>query len=263
MPIGNALACIRSQKGGFFNFDIIIDSDVSAWKLTTALVTLGWNGSTPIKGTVTINNGVTVSGTATTNASRNGGNSFTIGTYNIKSDITIINNGTIIGCGGYGGTGNTSGKGGNGGVALSVAAKINLLNNGSIIGGGGGGGSNVGGGGGGAGIPAGGGGLGTNACQNFGGINKCFVGVPGNTGNATTGGLGGSPVIPSGLGKPENPAGGNGGSLGSIGGNSGPLTVFPTTYSNIGGSGGNSVVGWSKVTLDPSSVGTFTGIKTG
>ena len=69
---------------------------------------------------------------------------------NIK--ITLINNGTIIGCGGSGGIGSygntgtstTTGRGGSGGAggdALSLSSPLSLVNNGIIGGGGGGGGA--------------------------------------------------------------------------------------------------------------------------
>jgi hypothetical protein len=62
--------------------------------------------------------------------------------------ITIINNGSILGAGGYGGAGgvgNQNGSnGGNGGTALFIRNNIFLENNGNIFGGGGGGGGGAG-----------------------------------------------------------------------------------------------------------------------
>ena len=71
--------------------------------------------------------------------------------------VTIVNNGYIMGMGGYGGdyplnlASVTSGPGGSGGPALSINYNIALTNNSYIAGGGGGGGSGTSGGGGGAG----------------------------------------------------------------------------------------------------------------
>ena len=263
MPIGNALAVIRRQKETFFEFDIVISSDKSAWNLSVELTALGWNGISPIRGKVKINAGVIISGIATTNTNRNGGVSFFVDTYNNKSQISIENYGSIVGSGGFGGSGQTTtgSLGGKGGTALHVNSFIRLLNNGVINGGGGGGGGNVGGGGGGAGIPAGGGGAGANACMDYGGKNPCYIAKVGSIGTTTTGGDGGIPTPPALPAWADRPNGGKGGSLGANGITSGALRRWPYTYTGKGGDGGYSVFNWGKVTLDPTSTGTFLGAK--
>lgn len=267
MPIGNALAVIRSQKEIFFEFDIVISSDKSAWDLSVELTALGWNGTSPIRGKVVINAGVTISGVATTATNRNGGVSFLVGSYNKKSQIAIENYGSIVGSGGFGGYGDTGlfakdTSGGNGGTALKVNSKITLLNKGVINGGGGGGGASVGGGGGGAGIPAGGGGYGTRACMNFANQVCCYTPIAGTAGTATTGGAGGVPAPPVPfVSWADKPNGGKGGALGAVGIDSGVLRIWPYEYKGKGGGGGYSVSNWTNVTLDPASTGSFLGTK--
>jgi len=267
MPLGNSAACFKTQKIKYFNFDISISSDTSLWELTPVLVGLGWDKTLPIQGKITIDSGVTVSGNTTTPIDINGKNSFTINSgYHVKSRITVINNGTIIGSGGQGGNGN---KGGNGGNAMSINSKIILVNNGDIIGGGGGGGGCAGGGGGGAGIPAGKGGAGSLPCQIINTtIQGCLtVRYPGTDGTSTTGGIGGViAVYPKGWlhtgpnWSNQTAEGGNGGDLASAGGISGKLRVGIPTADYPGGAAGKSIVGYSTyVTLDPSSTGTLTG----
>lgn len=271
MPAGNALAIIRGvSKINFFNFDIIISNNTSSWDLSKELVLLGWDQTSPIKGTVTINSNVVINGTATTKLNKNGTSSFTVGTYDAKSQITIINKGKIIGCGGFGGSGDVTkdnsvkgANGGSGGNAMDISNKINLRNDGEIIGGGGGGGGNVGGGGGGAGNPEGNGGDGVDACMDFGNQNPCYTKVAGSAGNNQTGGNGGNVTVPSGYPSwIDDPNGGNGGNLGSKGIDSNKIRIGSFSYTGKGGSAGSSVKGWNLVTYDTNSTGTFTGPKT-
>jgi len=266
MPLGNSAACFKTQKIKYFDFTILISSDTSEWKLNPVLIGLGWDKILPIRGSITIDSGVTISGNTTTLIDINGKNSFIIDSYHVKSKITVINNGTIIGSGGQGGNGNI---GGNGGNAMLVYSKIKLFNNGRIIGGGGGGGGCAGGGGGGAGIPAGKGGAGGLACQTIGSNPSVCLTIkyPGTDGTSTTGGIGGViAVFPNNwlhTGRNwsnQTAEGGNGGDLASAGGISGQLAVGRFTAQFTGGAAGKSIVGYSTyVTLDPNSTGTLTG----
>jgi hypothetical protein len=101
--------------------------------------------------TITVNSGVYVYSTDTATAG------LTISGFSAGDTIALVNNGYIMGMGGYGGdyplnlASVTSGPGGSGGPALSINYNIALTNNSYIAGGGGGGGSGNSGGGGGAG----------------------------------------------------------------------------------------------------------------
>jgi len=101
--------------------------------------------------TITVNSGVYVYSTDTASAG------LIISGAAAGDTITLVNNGYIMGMGGYGGdyplnlASVTSGPGGSGGPALILGSNITLINNSYIAGGGGGGGSGNSGGGGGAG----------------------------------------------------------------------------------------------------------------
>lgn len=108
--------------------------------LSATLISAGWNADSEV--VVTINSGVYISGTSTSNPALLVTNSFPKG-------ITLNNNGYIIGMGGAGGNGSnyySSGggsggtDGGAGGTAFKTLAAITVVNNGTIAGGGGGGG---------------------------------------------------------------------------------------------------------------------------
>jgi len=267
MPIGNALAVIISKKIQYFDFDIIISNNTTGYELYPVLVQLGWNKAQPIKGTVIVNAGVTMSGTASTSTAV-GAPAFKITNINRLSIINIRNNGSIIGSGGNGGTWEGEGGGGHAGgdaINCSIACNINLLNHGTIAGGGAGGGGAVGGGGGGAGSPAGTGGKGKMMCPpNVNGQpGSCYGYAPyGRNGSSTTGGQG---LFPT-QGKyyyPDSPAnGGNGGDLGTKGDTSGIYISGTVKSSSPGGYAGKAINYPSNGTgyhLDPSSTGTIIG----
>lgn len=93
--------------------------------------------------TITINPGITVGSTSTGSAA------FSIpSSFNPGDTVTVVNNGTIVGCAGNGGNGGSSPgtsdqpgfPGGSGGTALLVQRTAIITNNGTVGGGGGGGG---------------------------------------------------------------------------------------------------------------------------
>lgn len=151
---------------------------------------------------VTIDSGVTVGSTTTSNPAIDTGTGWPAGTI-----IKLVNNGTIVGKGGAGGDGadvtcpSTCGNavaGSNGGDAINMQHDLTVTNNGIIGGGGGGGGgaggavgpsSNAGGGG------AGGGGAGYTSTNGGtgGSVTSCGDPYPGSNGAAgsTSGGNGG------------------------------------------------------------------------
>jgi hypothetical protein len=116
---------------GTFIFNQTISSNTANYNLNTALTAAGWNGTTPVTATVTINAGVIVYGTG-----YSGNVGFTVGSLPALSTVTITNNGTIAGYGGFGA--GTASAGGAGGVALSISYPTTLTNNTYILGGGGG-----------------------------------------------------------------------------------------------------------------------------
>ena len=188
---------------------------------------------------VTINSGVFVG------ASSTGVYAMVVSSsFNAGDTVSIVNNGTILGCGGGGGNGgniNTSsatnpGGGGGGGNAIQINRAVSITNNGVIASGGGGGGGggggqtgsgkNIvyyrgGGGGGGAGYSAGGGG-----------------GLNGGAGSTTGGGAGGGGSTNAGSGGAGGGRGANGAS--GTGGN--------TSGGAAGGTAGFYIVGNSNVT---------------
>jgi hypothetical protein len=198
---------------------------------------------------VVINAGVTIYGTTPSVPA------LTIGGFASRSQLLLINNGSIIGAGGYGGSGSTYGGGfvnspQAGGHALSVSSLINIQNNGIIAGGGGGGGQggwgtfsqvsgkstytySVGGSGGGGGagtVPGAGGAAG-------GGGN--YAGSAGAYGSATGGGAGG---VSTGTGY----YGGTGGGLGAPGASGYPAG----SYYSGGAAAGYYAVGNGNITWD-------------
>jgi hypothetical protein len=209
--------------------------------------------------TLTINSGVAVGSTSTGTYALETGSSWATG-----DTITIVNNGTVKGCGGSGGAGGDAEydvnvddgeNGGDGGNAFRAQFACTFTNNGSVYGGGGGGGGggsnyrtavdkaglttrtvNAGnGGGGGAGILGGGGGAGGTALPDPPPLFYTVTqGVDGDDGTATAGGAGGSDLGSGG-------EGGNGGGLGAdgvngIAGSTGG-SALPADAS-AGGSGG-------------------------
>lgn len=217
-----------------FNLSLTIASNVSTYNMRSAAISNGWNGSTPINLTVTVNSGVSVY------APNPGASAFFTGSpYPSGSTLTLLNYGTIMGGGGNGGAGGSAngtnntytagGAGFGGGPALYAVASITVYNYGTIAGGGGGGGGGAAagntpdgkgsymgaGGGGGGGRPFGvGGAAGFASGGTYGNTTSQTAG---GTGTLTTAGAGGNRgVIGSAVGAG---VGGAGGALGSNGSN--------------------------------------------
>jgi hypothetical protein len=124
-----------------FTFSPTISANTANYNLKAAAIAAGWNQTTPLNATVTINSGVYVYSTST------GAYAFQTGvTFPAGSVLRLINNGIILGMGGSGGGGgnpsvNVNGVAGAvGGPAMLIQHAIQITNNGSIAGGGGGGG---------------------------------------------------------------------------------------------------------------------------
>ena len=119
--------------------NLTISSSTTNYNLKTALLAAGWNGTTAVLCTCTINSGVTVSSTSTGSYAWQTGSDYPFG-----SELTLVNNGTILGRGGNGGAGGSTGANGStgagGGPALLASVPLSITNNGRIAGGGGGGG---------------------------------------------------------------------------------------------------------------------------
>jgi hypothetical protein len=138
-------------KSTAYTFNQTISTNTTNYNLKSAAIAAGWNQTSALNATVTINSGVFVYSTSTGSYSFDTGSTFPSG-----STLALINNGTIIGKGGDGGnggggttyTGNATnptgasagGNGGNAGPAFIAQYAINVTNNSTINGGGGGGG---------------------------------------------------------------------------------------------------------------------------
>lgn len=206
--------------------------------------------------TVLVDAAVTVGSTSTATPA------LTIDTQWAAGDtVRIVNNGTIVGCGGKGGNGlsitwGTTGgvftsvgdAGAVGGNALSIGRAVTIYNYGTIGGGGGGGGSGVSsasgsfkssqgyagcGGGGGAGVS--GGAIGTNGSAS-GYVSNWTVPTPASAGTATAGGAGVAAVY---MGNQVSGAGGSRGASGGVGG---------AGTGAAGGAGGKYLTGNANVT---------------
>jgi hypothetical protein len=131
VPTGGAITL-----GNFYNASNVqyftISSNQTDLNLRTYVNSQGYNGSSDV--VVTINSGVWVYATTTSNPA--------ITTGNFPRRLTIINNGLVVGKGGVGGSGWLSG-GAAGSGAILVQANITITNNNYIAGGGGGGGGGV------------------------------------------------------------------------------------------------------------------------
>jgi hypothetical protein len=213
-------------------FNLTIASNTANYNLRNSLIAAGWNGSTAVNGTVTINGGVYVYSNSTGSYAFDTGASYPGG-----SVLSLVNNGSIVGKGGQGAapSGGVSGgyAGAAGGPGLIAQTAFRITNNSWIAGGGGGGGGFGSGralwavgGGGGAGLGAGGTPSGWTSIY------------PGSAGSLTGGGAGGSYLGTYGNG---------GGGLGSAGG--------PATQSNgvpyagsAGGAAGAAIVGNGNIT---------------
>lgn len=225
-----------------FTFNATISSNTTNYNLRSAAIAAGWDGTTTLIATVTINSGVTVYSTSTGTPAFQTGSPFPSG-----SSLSLVNNGTILGKGGNGGAGGGSSLptgGSSGGPGLTASAAISITNNNRIAGGGGGGGGGgfqnyeqsenlfrSGGGGGGGGIGSGAGGS--------RGTGVASPGSDGGSGTLTSPGGGGS-------------GGANGGGAGGSGGSYGAAGSSGTSTSSVtaagGGSAGAAVTGNSNIT---------------
>ena len=249
-----------------FTFNDVVAANLTGgYNLRSRAVAAGWNQSSRLVATVTVNAGVTITGQVS------GGNAgFDTGTvaYPAGSTLTLVNNGTIAGIGGAGGVGGSvsgstiiaPGSGFAGGTAMYIGSvfpsHIQVYNNGTIGGGGGGGGgggsasnsldggktyyagSGGGGGGGRSNGPAGS--AGTSAGNTSDGVAS-----NGTAGTTTSPGAGGPRyVIGSVIG---TGGGGSGGNLGSPGlpGDSPDLGYVSGGYSAgaAGGAAGQAIYG--------------------
>lgn len=207
---------------------------------------------------------VNISAGVTISASVTGGDAFIFNTMTFSAAITIINNGTIAGAGGYGGKGSIAsffgaatclgnsainGQSGGSAIVTKPGVTISVKNYGVISGGGGGGnpGSNGasgygGGGGGGAGTVSGTGGHGAGyySLGQFGvGCSLTLSGISGIDGTTTAGGNGGAGV--------------SGGTAGTAGGARG-------TAASPGGAGGKAIKGGSGNSITNFAGGQFFGV---
>lgn len=209
---------------GGFEFEQTISSNTTDYSVYDAAIAAGWDGETPIKATITIDAGVFVV------ASSVGVYAFETGMLPSESELTLINNGTILGRGGNGGSGAVDGGDGtDSGSAFFTNIITSVVNNHRIASGGGGGGGagfrfsggsgSIGGG--------GGGGIG----NGLGGPSDTS---PGSDGTLTSAGAGGVGTTGS--------AGGDGGGYGSSGGSGGGNNP------GSGGLAGNAVVGNNNIT---------------
>lgn len=144
----------------------------------------------------------------------------------------------------------------NGGSAIFVESNITVINNGTILGGAGGGGGgegtyvyrHAGGGGGGGGAPYGVGGVG----MTTNGAAPWANGVTGATASLTTGGVGGRGAYTSSHNGLEGGAGGTGGNVGNSGSSGGYQAngdVYKVTGVGAGGSNGASYYNPSSFTI--------------
>lgn len=187
--------------------DYNITADMFNFNSSTLLANSSWDGVIPVILTVTIADGIVVSGDNTSTPA------FIVNALPSGSQVFINNNGFIIGMGGSGGGGG-GGVGASGGIALNTLTNTVITNAGTIGGGGGGGGGgatvksgfssrSAGGGGGRSGKVNSGGGSGTStgsqgsfAAAGAGGVASSSRGGVGGTwgaaGAAGTGGGGGA-----------------------------------------------------------------------
>lgn len=128
-------------SGGTFELSYTLSSsstsghEIESYAKTTGDGTQVWDGIAPIDVTVTVNPGVNLGHTSPSGYAIDTGN----GPWPGGSEITIINNGHIVGKGGDGGT-SPNGAGQAGGSAINIQYPVTIQNNGTVSGGGGGGG---------------------------------------------------------------------------------------------------------------------------
>lgn len=82
----------------FYRFIDTISSNTTGYNLRTAALAAGWDGLSKLNATVTINSGVTLSGTGNNTSS-----AFVVSNITSLSVLTINNNGTIVGSAGSAG----------------------------------------------------------------------------------------------------------------------------------------------------------------
>ena len=131
--VSSGAISLATGYGRANKFPISITSNQTNFNLRDYLVANGWNQVS--KAEVTINSGVLIYATTTSNKALTISGSFPGG-------VEIFNNGNITGHSGGGGGASyaTGGGGGAGGTALYTTVPLTLTNNGLIAGGGGGGG---------------------------------------------------------------------------------------------------------------------------
>jgi hypothetical protein len=221
-----------------FVFNPTISSHTFNYNLKASAIAAGWDQTSPLSSSVTINAGVVVGSAILSN----GYYGFDTGAgFPSGSTISLINNGYIVGAGGTGGQGGDgrgqwAGNGSGGSPALLAQHVISITNNGIIGGGGGGGGGGEGiinpasvggGGGGGAGDLVGGG------------------GAPQMSANSTVAGNGG---MPGALTVGHGGGGGQGGAYdGGAGGNLG-VSGVSAWIGGVGGDPGAAVTGNAYIT---------------
>jgi hypothetical protein len=258
ISIGNFLGVAKA-----FVFNDTVSVNTPDYNLSTRAALAGWDGTSKLIASITINSGIYVYATSTATPG------FTIGVLPATSTVAITNNGIIAGQGGLGGVGGsinaatlTNGSVGSaGGTAASFSWPVSMTNIGTIGGGGGGGG------GGGAirneatpdfyGASGGGGGAGRLRHANDGGAaagtstgnTTDGVASSGGNGSLTAAGAGGARfVITSVIG------GGVGGDGGGFGAPGSPGTLGDLSFSiasstpGAGGAAGPAVVGGVNVT---------------
>lgn len=125
-----------------FAFSETLSATTTKYDLRARLIAAGWDQTTPVEATVTINSGTYLVSDSTSNYALS-----VLGSYPSGSTIRIINYGMIVGYGGAGGKGGTAssspGAGSNGqpgGTAVRIEAPVTFVNWGTIGAGGGGGG---------------------------------------------------------------------------------------------------------------------------
>ena len=145
MTIMQALLGVGRSGPPPYTFNATISVNTANYNLRAAAVAAGWNQTSPLNATVTINASVYVYSTSVGAYAFQTGTTFPAGT-----SLNLINNGIILGMGGNGGAGGkipnfVAGTAGTtGGPALLAQQAITITNNGIIGGGGGGGGGGSG-----------------------------------------------------------------------------------------------------------------------
>jgi len=116
-----------------FPLDVTISANTAKYDIATAAQQAGWDDALPVIANITVAPGVVVYSDQTGTAAFSVPASLTT-----DSQVTLTNQGTIVGMGGAGGAyhGNVGAAGGPG---LYARYQTNLVNNGTVAGGGGGG----------------------------------------------------------------------------------------------------------------------------